>query len=307
MTDSGSARAKQSKTDRRVEAREKARQLRDERKKKERRTRWLLQGGIALAAVAIIAIVALVIVNSIKPESNGPRNMASDGIKIAEGFAVVQTPGLAPSAEPVPSAANAPGVVDITIWIDYLCPVCGEFEAENGELIRTLVESGAATVEYHPIAILTSMSAGTQYSLRAANAAACVANYDPDAFFDFNAGMFAKQPAEGTEGLSNAEILEIARGAGATSNSIERCMADKRFHSWVQAATTRAGNGPLPVANTEVESVRGTPTILVDGELYNPSYPFDSTEFSQFVLSAAGDDFARNASPSPSPSVSPSP
>ena len=219
MTDSGSASAKQSKIDRRVEAREKARQLRAERKKRERRTRWLLQGGIALAAVAIIAVVALVIVNSIKPEGNGPRNMASDGIKIAEGLAVVQTPGLGPSAEPVPSAANAPGVVDITIWIDYLCPLCGEFEAENGELIRTLVESGAATVEYHPIAILTSMSAGTQYSLRAANAAACVANYNPDAFFDFNEGMFANQPDEGTEGLTNAEILEIARAAGATSRS----------------------------------------------------------------------------------------
>lgn len=307
MTDSGSARAKQSKTDRRVEAREKARQLRAERMKKERRTRWLLQGGIALAAVAIIAIVALVIVNSIKPEGNGPRNMASDGIKIAEGLAVVQTPGLGPSAEPVPSAANAPGVVDITIWIDYLCPVCGEFEAENGELIRTLVESGAATVEYHPIAILTSMSAGTQYSLRAANAAACVANYNPDAFFDFNEGMFAKQPDEGTEGLANAEILEIARAAGATSSSLERCMESERFYDWVQAATTRAGNGPLPVEGTEVENVRGTPTVLVDGELYNPSYPFDSTEFSQFVLSAAGDEFAQNASPSPSPSVTPSP
>ena len=67
------------------------------------------------------------------------------------------------------------------------------------------------------------------------------------------------------------------------------------------ASTTRAGNGPLPVEGTEVENVRGTPTVLVNGELYNPSYPFDSTEFSQFVLSAAGDDFAASPSPSPSP------
>jgi len=301
MTDSGSARAKQSKTARRDEAREKARQLRDEHKKKERRTRWLLQGGIAVALVAIIAIVALVITNSVRPERNGPRNMASDGILIGEGLRAVQTPGIAPEATPVPSAPNEPGIVAITIWIDYLCPVCGEFEAENGELIRTLVDSGAATVEYHPIAILTSLSAGTQYSLRAANAAACVSNYNPDAFFDVNAGMFANQPAEGTEGLTDDQLLEIARDAGATSTSLERCIDDGRFTEWVKAATTRAGNGPLPVEGTEVENVRGTPTVLVNGELYNPSYPFDSTEFSQFVLSAAGDDFAASPSPSPSP------
>ncbi len=301
MTDSGSPRAKQSRTDRRVEAREKARQLRAEHKKKERRTRWLLQGGIAAVLLAIIVIVALVLTNSIRPERGGPRNMASDGIKIAEGLTAVQTPGIAPGTEPVPSAPNEPGVVAITIWVDYLCPLCGEFEAENGELIRTLVESGAATVEYHPIAILTALSAGTQYSLRAANAAACVSNYNPDAFFDFNEAMFAQQPEEGSEGLTDEQIIEIARDAGATSTSLERCVDDGRFTEWVKAATTRAGNGPLPVEGTEVENVRGTPTVLVNGELYNPSYPFDSTEFSQFVLSAAGDEFAASPSPSPSP------
>lgn len=301
MTDSGSARAKQSKTARRDEARDKARQLRAEHKKKERRSRWLLQGGIAVVLVAIIAIIALVITNSIRPERSGPRNMASDGILIGEGLTPAQSPGIAPEATPVPSAPNAPGIVAITIWVDYLCPVCGEFEEENGELIRTLVDSGAATVEYHPIAILTSLSAGTGYSLRAANAAACVSNYNPDAFFDFNAGLFADQPEEGSEGLTDDELLEIARAAGATSTSLERCVDEGRFFEWVKAATTRAGNGPLPVEGTEVENVRGTPTILVNGELYNPSYPFDSTEFSQFVLSAAGDDFAASPSPSPTP------
>ncbi|MBA8848276.1 DsbA family protein [Microcella alkalica] len=301
MTESRPAGARQSKTARRDEAREKARQLRAGHKKKERRNRWLLQGGIAVVLVAIVAIVALVITNSVRPERSGPRNMASDGILIGEGLAAVQTPGVAPDATPVPSAPNEPGVVAITIWVDYLCPVCGEFEQENGELIRTLVDSGAATVEYHPIAILTTLSAGTQYSLRAANAAACVSNFNPDAFFDFNTAMFTDQPAEGTEGLTDDELLEVARDAGATSTSLERCIDDGRFFEWVKAATTRAGNGPLPVEGTEVENVRGTPTILVNGELYTPSYPFDSTEFSQFVLSAAGDDFAASPSPSPTP------
>lgn len=302
MSDNWSASAHPSKNERRAEAREKARQLREEQQKKERRTRLLLQGGVALAAVAIIAVIALVLVNSVRPEGPGPRNMASDGIRITEGLVAVPTPALAPGDRPVTSEANPAGVVDIQIFIDYLCPICGEFEAENGELIRTLVESGAATVEYRPIAILTNMSAGTQYSLRAANAAACVANYNPDAFFDVNEALFAAQPEEGSPGLDDAELLEVIESAGATSTQLEKCIADRTFRSWVQAATDRAVTGPLAIRNAEVDAIPGTPTVLVNGQVFEYRYPFEQSEFAQFVLQAAGDDFSTNPTPSPSPS-----
>ena len=62
--------------DRREAAREKARVLREEQKKKDRRTKLILQGSIILASLAIIAIIVLVVVNSIKPAGPGPRNMA---------------------------------------------------------------------------------------------------------------------------------------------------------------------------------------------------------------------------------------
>jgi hypothetical protein len=34
-------------------------------------------------------------------------------------------------------------------------------------------------------------------------------------------------------------------------------------------------------------------------------YPFEQSEFSQFVLQAAGDEFSTNPTPSPSPTPSP--
>ena len=79
---SDSADDKLSKNAKREAAREKARVNREEQKKKERRNRFLLQGGIVVGALAIVAIVGLVIVNSVKPEGPGPLNMASDGIQI---------------------------------------------------------------------------------------------------------------------------------------------------------------------------------------------------------------------------------
>lgn len=305
MSDNWSASERSSKNERRAEAREKARQLRKDQQKKERRTRLLLQGGIALAAVAIVAVIALVLVNSVRPDGPGPRNMASDGIRIGEGFIAVSTPGLAPSARPIPSEANPPGVVDIQIFVDYLCPICAEFEAENSDLLRTLIESGAATVEYRPIAILTNMSAGTQYSLRSANAAACVANFAPDSFFDVNEALFAAQPEEGSPGLDDTELLEVIRSAGARAPQIEQCIADRTFRSWVQVATDRAVTGPLAIRGVEIEAIAGTPTVIVNGEVFEYRYPFESTEFAQFVLQAAGDEFSLNPTPTPTPTPSP--
>lgn len=305
MSDQRSAHERPSKNERRAEAREKARQLRQEQQKKERRTRLLLQGGVALAAVAIIAVIALVLVNSVRPEGPGPRNMASDGIRIGQDFAAVPTPALPVGDRPVVSEANPDGVVDIQIVIDYLCPICGEFEATNGEFIATLVESGAATVEYRPIAILTSRSAGTEYSLRAANAAACVANYSPNAFFEFNASLFAEQPEEGTPGLDDARLIELAGDVATTAGGIEECITERTFASWVKAATTRAQTGPLAIRDVEIEGIVGTPTVFVNGKVYEYSYPFDQGEFAQFVLQAAGDEFSTNPTPTPTPTPTP--
>jgi len=304
MTDSHAAHHRPSKNERRAEARDKARQLREEQQKKERRQRLLLQGGVALAVVAIVAIIALVLVNSVRPAGPGPRNMASDGFKLDVGLVPVTTPALAVDDTPVMSQPNPPGVVDIQLYVDYLCPICGDFEEVNGPLIRTLVESGAATVEIRPLAILTSRSAGTQYSMRAANLVACVANYSPDAVFDVHTALFIAQPEEGTPGLDDEELLSIAAAAGATGSSIERCVRDQQFKSWVLAATERATNGPLAVQNAAIDSVAGTPTVLVNGQVFEYSYPpFEQSEFAQFVLQEAGDEFSTNPSPSPSPSV----
>lgn len=305
MNDQRSASARPSKNERRAEAREKARQLRKEHEKKEFRTRLLLQGGVALAAVAIIAVIALVLVNSVRPEGPGPRNMASDGIRIGEGSMAVATPALAAGDRPVVSEANPDGIVDIQIVVDYLCPICREFEEANADFIRTLVESGAATVEYRPIAILTGRSAGTEYSLRSANAAACVADASPDSFVDFHESLFAEQPEEGGPGLDDSRLIELAAAAGASSTAVETCITDRRFESWVKAATTRAQTGPLAIRDVEVEGIVGTPSVFVNGQVYEYRYPFEESEFAQFVLQAAGDEFSTNPTPSPTPTPTP--
>jgi protein-disulfide isomerase len=304
MSNGGADRPRPSRNEQREAAREKARVLREEQKKRERRNRWLIQGGVIVAVLAVAGLVAGLLLNNVRPEGPGPANMASNGIVLtgAEGaITPVETPALAADATPTPTVQDDSGTVaNIVTYIDYLCPFCGQFEQTNSESIRAMIEEGAATLEVHPIAILTNKSAGTQYSLRAANAAACVADNSPASFLDFHDLMFQNQPEEGTEGLSNDEIAELAKKAGVSSfSTIEKCIDDKQFHTWVQDATNQALTQPVP--NSELASITGTPTVLVNGKQYVGSLT-DPAEFQSFVLQATGETFSEsNATPTPTP------
>ena len=287
-------------------ARERARELRDLHRKQDRRRRWVLRGSITSGIAIILVAVALIILGFVTPTTRGPLNMLSDGIKIGEGFKAVPTAAIPANSKPIASETNPPAVIDIKLYVDYLCPNCGTFERKNSAQLQAWIKSGAATVEIHPIAILTTKSAGTQYSLRAANAAGCVAEFSPNAFFDFNDAMFVDQPKEGSAGLSDAQIIARASKAGVSDlTHVSECINDRRFRSWVQSATTRALNGPIP--NSDLTSVSGTPTIVVNGSQFKYTTGFEPNEFAQFVQQIAGDAFTENASSPPSPSASPTP
>ncbi len=284
-------------------ARERARELRDLHRKQDRRRRWILRSSIVGGIVVILVAVTVIIQGFVTPSARGPLNMLSDGIKISQGFKVVPTASIPANSKPIPSATNPPDVIDIKLYVDYLCPNCGTFERNNNEQLRAWIKSGAATVEIHPVAILTTKSAGTQYSLRAANAAACVAEFSPDKFFDFNEAMFVNQPKEGSAGLTDAQILDRASKAGVTDmTNVTKCVDSRRFRGWVQSATARALNGPIP--DSDLTAIAGTPTIIVNGSQFKYSSGFDPNDFAQFVQQLAGDSFTKNPSSSPSPTPS---
>jgi protein-disulfide isomerase len=308
MTYGGSNQPRPTRNERREAAREKARILREEQKKRERRNKFFIQGGIIVAVVAIAALVITLIVQNNRPEGPGPQNMASDGILLTAGgdggITAVETPALDPGEAPTPTSPDDSGTVaNIVMYIDYLCPFCGQFEGTNSESIRTMVEEGAATLEVHPVAILSNKSAGTRYSDRAANAAACVADNSPESFFDFNTLLFENQPEEGTSGLTDDELKALADEAGVSNlSTIEQCIDDEQFKSWVRDATNRALTEEVP--NSELPSITGTPTVLVNGKQYVGSLE-DPAEFRAFVLQAAGESYSESGTPSPTPTPTP--
>ena len=267
------------------QAREDARLKREEQRLRKRRQRWFVQGAVVVGMLAVVAIAAVVVFNVTRPPVPGPLNMLSDGILMSgDGTTAtaVTTTALQPSATPVATDPTAHAeTVNIVEYIDYQCPYCQQFETTNASQIEQWVSGGIATVEIHPIAILDNSSKGTKYSTRAANAAACVANFDPNNYLKVNDALFTNQPAEGTSGLTDEELKKIVSDAGASGKDVAECISSQTFSSWVAGATKRALAGPLP-NSTDTSNVQGTPTVLVDGQKY-PGALDDATAFSDFV------------------------
>lgn len=177
------------------------------------------------------------------------------------------------------------------------------------------MSDGTATVEIHPLATLDRLSMGSKYSSRAANAAACVANFSPDSFFSFNALLFENQPEENSAGLSDEKIIDLAKEAGVVTSftKVTKCIQDRSFKAWVMGATDRYTSNPLPNVAVQPATLE-TPTIYVNGQLYEYTIDpntkrFDPNEFAKFYNKVLGADFTETsaATPTPTPTPTPSP
>jgi protein-disulfide isomerase len=277
----------QTKRDRREEARERARIMREEAAKKAKRRRIIVQSSVIVGVVAVLAIIGVIVFSSVSAANNvaNPKNMLSGGILLTAADKAVPTPAIAKGAQPTPTKQTLDGsTAHIQIWLDYQCPYCNQFETTNSPQMKQWMADGRATLEIHPVAILDSAS-NKNYSTRAAAAAACVAEYDPNKYFDVNSALFANQPDEQTGGgLTNAKILSVFKSAGVSSNNITQCVNDQRFAKFITARTTSAvGDSQLRGPNGF-----GTPTVFVNGQRYSGTFT-DSSQFASFVQTAVKD------------------
>ena len=247
-------------SEQREAARAKARELQQARVKGDKRKRFLSTTGLSVLVVAIIMTVGYVVVTgSQSTQQNNdnakkvPANVtAQGGIIIGKDLKVL-------------SAAEAKKVNHIVIYQDYQCPICQLFEAPNLSQMQSWASSGLAAVEFHPISFLDSNSLNN-YSSRAANAAFCVANSQPDKYFDVNSALYYNQPQEGTSGPDNNGLKDTLRTAGVKiDDEMNECIDQKRYANFINNITNSAFSDN---AVTGTAPVNGTPHILVNGVVY---------------------------------------
>ena len=275
----------------REEARAKAKALREQHKKGERRKRLGLQLGIGAVIVAAVSILVVAITNgaTAPTAANAPKNLIFDGgIKLGvglEAFTKTNTPTPTPVASATATTATPPNIV---IYIDYQCPICQQFEVPNSSQLKSWVNTGAATLEIHPLSFLDGRATPNEYSSRAGNAAICVAEYAPSSFFDYSSYLFENQPQEGTAGPSNDELVAaLGKVQIPATEKLTSCIKNKSFGPWLLDHTSKVLSTPIPNTNLTVD---GTPYILVNGQRYTwktNEELMSPARFAQFVQTAS--------------------
>lgn len=213
--------------------------------------------GIAVKAAWItgLAVIALMIGVTVfaltRPGSAGVAagTVVAPQNATAEGAVVIGKP-------------DAP--VTVGIWADFMCPFCGDFERANGADLSALVDAGTARLEVHPMSFLDPQSAGSRFSTRTANAFVAVANDDPARAWEFSKLIYENQPAEGTAGLTDAQLADLARQAGVPDDVVATFAAET-WVPWIQQLTQQAWDS----------GITGTPTVKINqtlftGDIYTP-------------------------------------
>lgn len=202
--------------------------------------RRTVMGATVAAALLAVAVLVVVVVQtqrvSSSPDAAVPAGTAAGGAVVEVG------------------STDSAAVIDV--YEDFGCPACGAFEARHADTLAELADDGSLLLRYHPISILDG-AFPDDYPTRAMNAAGVVVDAaGPEAYVRFIQELFARQPAEGGPGLTDDELVELAREAGAAGPEVERRIRELVFEHWTRELTDRASR----------EGITGTPTVLLDGE-----------------------------------------
>ncbi|GIG38853.1 DsbA family protein [Cellulomonas phragmiteti] len=292
------------KNQRRDDARAKALAMREEQERKAKRTRLIAIGGL-LAAVLVLGGVIFGIVRQGQANAEAYGDVLFAGgteNTLVPAFSAIDTPDVADAAGGVPVSAAGVGTageddVVVEVYYDFMCPWCGRFDVANAGELDALAADEGVTVVYKSIAFLDGNSQGTFFSTRAANAAAAVAAGAPDSYTAFVTAMFANQPDEGTAGIKDARIAEIALEVGVPQSVVDTFT--ETVDGTYEVATsedekeTREGTwrryAPFVAATTQqaAQDLGGlsTPTVLIDGEKWEGDL-YSTGPLTQAVLEA---------------------
>ncbi|MFJ2588177.1 thioredoxin domain-containing protein [Streptomyces sp. NPDC087538] len=229
-------------------ARDRLVQQRERQRVSERRRRTLIVTSAVVGVLALAAVVGVIAANSGgksgKGEASGPV-VAPSGATGKDSLAIQVGADGAPST--------------LTVWEDFRCPVCAQFENAFRDTIHQLENSGQLKIEYH-LATIIDGNLGGSGSLRAANAAACA--QDVGKFPAYHDVLYRNQPQETVDGFSdNDKLIELSgKVPGLDTPDFRSCVNDGTHDSWVKKSNTAFQNGGF----------EGTPTALLNGESIFP-------------------------------------
>jgi protein-disulfide isomerase len=155
-------------------------------------------------------------------------------------------------------ADSAP--VEISVFADYQCPACGQFENVQWPVVQQqLISTGLVRWRYrdfpldmHPHARL------------AAHAAACAA--DQGKFWEMHERLYQNQGEWSAARNAAGTFSDYAKALGLDGGAYDACMKSAKFAGRIQASVDEGNK----------LGVNGTPTFLIGGRLYQDILGSDS-------------------------------
>ena len=146
---------------------------------------------------------------------------------------------------------NAP--VTVVEYASYTCPHCRNFhEQVFGELKANYIDTGKIKFVYREVYF-------DKFGLWAGMIARCAG---PDRYFGVTDLLYEKQAewlASRNDAQIAADLRKIGLSAGMTGEQLDACLADgAKAQAMVEVFQ----------ANADADSVRSTPTFIIDGESY---------------------------------------
>ncbi|MGI8458375.1 MAG: thioredoxin domain-containing protein [Propionibacteriaceae bacterium] len=202
------------------------------RRRQERRT----------LAVVAIALVLVLVGGGIGIQAyRSSRAPVATTLPAGAGFAPVTITDGKPI---VLGQAAAP--VTLTLYEDFHCPHCAEFEELMGPRITELQNAGTVKVELYPMAFID------QGSFAASNAMACAA--ESGLGQPFYLGLFANHTRQWS--ADQLVALGTQTDAGHADSAFATCVRDDAHQGWVNSINSAA----------DTNGVSQTPTAFLNGD-----------------------------------------
>jgi protein-disulfide isomerase len=218
-------------------------QLAAERRR--RRTIWISVTAVAVLVIAVI--VGLSVYNRDKPTVIATPAGAVDDGGLHSGL-----------------VAAGDGPVRVDVYFDFLCPFCKQFEQTATPTLDQLVAAKKITLIWHPLGFLDANSNPPGYSTHAAASAGCAADASTGngagKLKSYGQGLFDNQPAEGSAGLTDDRLIEIAGSAGIINPAFASCVRSSKYAPWVSQGNDYAAR----------RGVTATPSVYVNGKPVTP-------------------------------------
>ncbi|MEV8564189.1 thioredoxin domain-containing protein [Streptomyces sp. NPDC051322] len=233
-------------------ARERLIEERQKQKARDKRRRGLIVGGAVVGVLALAAVIGVVAADSGDDSGTTTAHAAlpPQGATGKDSLAI-----------PV-GASDAPST--LTVWEDFRCPACDQFETDFRSTVHQLEQSGQVKVEYHLVTLIDGNMGGSG-SLRAANAAACAQSAGK--FPAYHDVLYENQPEETDDAFAkNSRLIELAgRVPGLKTAAFTSCVNEGKHDGWVKKSNAAFQKGKFS----------GTPTVQLNGE---PIYPKKGNE-----------------------------